>query len=143
MSKPTHHGNPPSSSPAVGARTPPWPCCGLPPAWPDYCNPWPSLCCCPPPRSRAASERIISTARSSRVSALASSARGAPCSAAVGVRGGAPRVLGLARALALDDRVVVRLGDRRGAAAVTDGIVGARINHVTNVTVSNFRLVQQ
>jgi len=30
-----------------------------------------------------------------------------------------------------------------GAAAVTDGIVGARINHVTDVTVSNFRLVQQ
>lgn len=41
------------------------------------------------------------------------------------------------------NRVVVHTTPKTGATAVTDGIVGARINHVTNVTVSNFRLVQQ
>ena len=35
---------------------------------------------------------------------------------------------------------VVHTTPRTGATAVTDGIVGARINHVTDVTVSNFRL---
>lgn len=41
------------------------------------------------------------------------------------------------------NRLVVHTTPKTGAAAVTDGIVGARINHVTDVTVSNFRLVQQ
>ena len=38
---------------------------------------------------------------------------------------------------------VVHTTPRSGATAVTDGIVGARINHVTDVTVSNLRLEQQ
>ena len=41
------------------------------------------------------------------------------------------------------NRIEVHTTPKTGAAAVTDGIVGARINHVTDVTVSNFRLVQQ
>ena len=35
---------------------------------------------------------------------------------------------------------VVHTTPESGATAVTDGIVGARTNHVTDVTVSNFRL---
>ena len=35
---------------------------------------------------------------------------------------------------------VVHTTPESGATAVTDGIVGARTNHVTDVTVPNFRL---
>ena len=35
---------------------------------------------------------------------------------------------------------VVHTTPKSGAPAVTDGIVGARTNHVTDVTVSNFRV---
>ena len=38
------------------------------------------------------------------------------------------------------NETVVHTTPRTGATAVTDGIVGARINHVTDMTVSNFQL---